>query len=149
MKNHKVLYQIKTLEKMILRTFLKDECILQKRSDIVPTPTQMQIIQYILEHIDEEIYQKDLEKVLKLRRATVSGVLHTMEKNGLIERIIYTEDSRTKKIILNEKAKKIYLYHEKKMEDLEKIITKDIRQEDLDVFSNVIEKMKKNIEKIN
>lgn len=152
MKQSKVLYQIKTLEKMIARVFLKNQMIPTKVviKDIskTTTPTQMQIIGYILDHIDEDIYQKDLENVLNLRRATVSGVLQTMEKNKLIERITYSEDSRKKKIILNEEAKKIFLENQKIMNKMEKIITQDISKEELDIFSNVIEKMKKNIEKM-
>ena len=152
MKQSKVLYQIKTLEKMIARVFLKNQMIPPKVviKDIskTTTPTQMQIIGYILDHIDEDIYQKDLENVLNLRRATVSGVLQTMEKNKLIERITYSGDSRKKKIILNEEAKKIFLENQKIMNKMEKIITQDIPKEELDIFSNVIEKMKKNIEKM-
>lgn len=148
MKNDKVLFQIKTLEKMIVRTLFKDKCIPEEHAKSMPTPTQMQIIEYILEHRDEDIYQKDLEEILKLRRATVSGVLQTMEKNNLIVRVINSEDSRTKKIILNENAKKIFSENEKKIDNLEKIIISGISKDDLEVFSKVIEKMKKNISKI-
>lgn len=149
MENHKVLYQIKTLEKMIFRTFCNDKCIHSQNAKTIPTPTQMQIIEYILEHMDEDIYQKDLEKVLKLRRATVSGVLQTMEKNNLIERFTDSEDSRAKKIILNEKAREIFLKNKQKINELEETVTSNISKSDLEVFSNVIEAMKKNIEKIN
>lgn len=152
MKQSKVLYQIKTLEKMIARIFFRKQLILPKEviKDMskTTTPTQMQIISYILEHIDEDIYQKDLENILNLRRATVSGVLQTMEKNKLIERVTYSEDSRKKKIILNEEAKKIFLENQKKMEEMEKVVIEGISKEELDTFSNVIEKMKKNIEKL-
>lgn len=147
MSEYKVLYQIKTLEKMILRKFLKDKELEQEEACVTLAPTQMQIIGYILEHSNDNIYQKDLEDILKLRRATVSGVLHTMEKNELIERITNSEDTRTKKIILNSKAKEIFSRNEKKLDELEKIIIQDISKEDLEVFSKVIDIMKENIEK--
>ena len=38
------------------------------------------IIEYILDTDNKEVNQNELENVLKLRRATVSGVLQTMEK---------------------------------------------------------------------
>ncbi len=146
MENQKILYQIRSLEKQILRKFLNDkECIECELPKNKPTPTQMQIIEYILQHINEDINQKDLEDVLKLRRATVSGVLQTMEKNQLIERVTNSEDSRTKKIILNENAKKIFLAGIKRMEELEKVVIKDISEEELNTFLIVIEKMKNNI----
>ena len=151
MKSHETLYKIRSLEKMIIRLFIDEkefipeQCNL-KNQKIFPTPTQMQIIAYILKHKNEDIYQRDLENVLKLRRATVSGVLKTMEKNGFIIRITDKEDTRIKKIILNKNAEEIFEKSEKKLDELEKIVIKDISKTDLKIFSNVIDKMKENIE---
>ena len=151
MKSHETLYKIRSLEKMIIRLFIDEkefipeQCKLKKQK-IFPTPTQMQIIAYILKHKNEDIYQRDLENVLKLRRATVSGVLKTMEKNGFITRITDKEDTRIKKVILNKNAEEIFEKSEKKLDELEKIVIKDISKTDLKIFSNVIDKMKENIE---
>lgn len=144
MKESKLLYKIKSLEKLITRIIIGNspECRM-----IQPTPTQMQIIAYILDNSNKEIYQKDLEEVLGLRRATVSGVLHTMEKNHLIERSTSLNDARVKKIILNEKAKKIFLNGRQKIKEIESIMIKDITEEELDNFTSVIDKMKDNIDK--
>lgn len=141
MKEVKVLYQIKSLEKLVLRCFLCDVDI----NKTPTTPTQMQIIEYMLKNNKKDIYQKDLEEILNLRRATVSGVLQTMEKNKLLERVVNSNDARIKKIILNEDAKKIFLKNQKKMEQLEKIATNNIKKEDLEIFFKVINIMKENI----
>ena len=143
------MYQIKTLEKVVLRKLLTDHGIRNEELELMPkpTPTQMEIIMYILEHAKEEIYQKDLEEVLNLRRATVSGVLQTMEKNELIERITDSEYTRTKKIVLKEKTKEIFRQNKKKFDELEKVLGKDIPKENIRIFLDVIQKMKKNIEK--
>ena len=78
-----ILYQIKTLGKLILRLFMEDREHIKKISGSTkPTRTQFIILSYLIEHSNEDVYQKDLENVLNLRRATVSGVLHTMEKNA-------------------------------------------------------------------
>ena len=45
----------------------------------MPSPTQMRIIDYIIQNEDKPIYQKDLESIFNLRRATISEVLITME----------------------------------------------------------------------
>ena len=148
MEKCEVLYQIKTLEKLIFRELLKENAMFENGGEFKPpTPTQMQIIEYILEHFDEDVYQRDLENILKLRRATVSGVLMTMEKNKLIERVIDHKDTRSKKIILNTKAKEIFLKNVKKMKEIENTITNGVSEEELDVFFKVISKMKQNIEK--
>ena len=52
-----------------------------------PSIAQMQIIKYILKHDGKTIYQRDLEEVFNLRRATISGILKTMEKNNVIIRV--------------------------------------------------------------
>lgn len=153
MKKNNLLYQIKSLEKMIVRNLLGDNEIEKREEQAnvmqLPTPTQMQIIEYILNHTSEDIYQRDLEDILNLRRATVSGVLHTMEKNNLIRRVTDNEDTRSKKILLNNKAKEIFLQNQKKMDKTEQTITQNIQKEDLEVFSRVIQMMKNNMKNQN
>ena len=137
-----VLFKIKELDKKIVRTMLKEN------SDInIPplTSTQIQILKYMIEHQNENVYQKDLENVLNLRRATVSGVLQTMEKNNLIKREIYENDVRVKKIILNEKTKSIFLKNKQKIDEIEKNITKNISKKDLNDFIKVIDKLITNL----
>lgn len=137
-----VLFKIKELDKKIVRTMLKEN------SDInIPplTSTQIQILKYMIEHQNEDIYQKDLENILNLRRATVSGVLQTMEKNNLIKREIYENDIRVKKIILNEKTKNIFQKNKQKIDEIEKNITKNISKKDLNDFIKVIDKLINNL----
>ena len=143
MENKKVLYKIKSLNTLIFREIGKN-CETNKGEKIVKaTPTQMQILAYILECRDKEIYQRDLEKVLNLRRATVSGVLKTMEKNDLVKRVTDNNDTRSKKIILQEKAINIFKRHKKLMLEIENNITKP--EEEIEIFCNIIDKMKENI----
>ena len=68
-----------------------------------------------------------------------------MEKNNLIKRITDSKDTRVKKIILDGKTQEIFNKNEKKIEKLEKIITKDISKNDMDTFMKVLQKMKNNI----
>lgn len=146
MNDNKVLYEIKSLEKMLVRELINNSDIKDKEN-LLPTPTQCQIIEYILNNKNKDIYQKDLEKVLNLRRATVSGVLHTMEKNGLIKRVTDESDTRTKKIILNEKIPERFNEYSKKIKKIENNIIKDISDKDLDIFLKVISQMKESIKK--
>ena len=137
----RVLFQIKSFDKEIFRILMdgKENC--NKK----PTPTQMHIIKYILDNPQKIIHQSELEEVLNLRRATVSGVLQTMESNGLITRVVDLKDTRTKKIILDEKTKEVFLKNKEKLDNLEKVVKKGISKEELNTFFEVIEKMKENI----
>ncbi len=145
MKEKKVLYQISVLEKMIGREFINSIKSKNKVLRQAPTPTQMQLMDYFLEHKDEDIYQNDLENVLHLRRATVSGVLHTMERHGLIKRVTSKNDARIKQIIFTDEAKKIFDENKAKFLELEKAVECGISEEELNAFLNTIDKMQKNI----
>lgn len=145
MHDYKVLYEIKTLEKLIVRNIMNEEEICSMKT---PTPTQVQIMEYILEHQNEEVYQKDLEDILNLRRATVSGVLQTMEKHGLLDRQIAKNDARVKKIILSKKAEQLFLEKKKQFEKIEKALVQDISEKELRTFSNVLNKMMMNAKKV-
>lgn len=145
MKSHRVLYEIKTLEKLVFRSLTNDY---KKELNCTITPTQIEIIKYMIENSSKDIYQRDLEKLLNLRRATVSGVLHTMEKNNLIERVTWKSDARIKRIILKDNAVKLYKQAEEKLEELESVIVQNITDEELENFSNIINRMKENISEL-
>ena len=130
-----ILYQIKTLDKMILRVFMQEKLDVKDfKLKIKPTRTQFTILSYLIEHHNEDIYQKDLEDVLNLRRATVSGVLQTMEKNTLITRVTDSNDTRTKKIILSKKAEEIFKRNKKRFEEIEDLVSKGLSEDELDTF---------------
>ena len=149
MKEEKILFQIKALEQKIYQYFLQNHsltCTYQKMSK--PTPTQIQIIEYLVRHMNDEVYQRDLENVFSLKRATISGVLQTMEKNGLISRVEDETDTRKKKILLQEKTKEIFLQGKAKIEEIEQILLQNISKEELENFWKTLNQMKKNMESV-
>jgi len=46
---------------------------------------QIDIMEYLAE-TKKKVYQKDIEKEFGLRKSTISGVLDTMQRNGIIGR---------------------------------------------------------------
>lgn len=71
------------------------------------TDVQSRILGFIQHNADKrDIFQKDIEEHLDIRRSSVTSVLQLMEKNGYIKRISVSEDARLKKIILTEKGLK-------------------------------------------
>ncbi len=136
-----LLYEIKSLEREIFRNFIKSSGFNDGK---IPTPTQMLIVQHLLKN-NGVTYQRDLEDVLNLRRATVSGVLQTMEKNGILERTV-SEDRRVKKVILNKDAKKFFDNKKEIFEKLEKKMILNVSEDDLKVFLKVLKQFKNNIE---
>ena len=135
-------YEIKTINNLIERKIIL-ESKMNNNNNLV-TMMQGKIMKYLFMNKNKKIYNKDIEEYLRLRRSTVSGILKTMEKNGLIMRL--DNDSRRKQIVLTdasiEKGKEI----KDKMIKFEKEIRKNITEEELNIFFIVTEKIKNNIE---
>ena len=141
--DNNILLEIKVLDKLLGRFFFKPGTMDEMASI---TQSQMQILDYIVECGKNEIYQKDLEEAVDLRRATVSGILQTMEKNQLITRVIDDTDTRTKKIILTKESEKRIAKNKEKVATLQKITTEGISDEDLETFRIVLRKMTQNVQ---
>ena len=143
MEEKNIFNSIKELEKGIVRKIMSETSHDEMYSK--PSIAQMQIIKYILKHDGKTIYQRDLEEVFNLRRATISGILKTMEKNNVIIRVCDPNDARGKIVILSDDAKKFFKEKETLFKKIETILKKDISKEELETFYKVILKMRDNI----
>lgn len=141
MENLRVTYQIKNLNHEIIRYI----CETKVEKKEFPTPAQMQILHYIFSKKGDKVYQRDIGNALNLRRATLSEILKTMEKNGLIYKIPDKNDTRIKEIILSDKALINFETVKKSLNSAEKVVTKGIDKKDLDIFLSVLAKMNQNI----
>lgn len=54
------------------------------------------------ESVKRDLYQKDIEEELQIRRSSVTSMLQTLEKAGMIKRVSVVEDARLKKIVLTD-----------------------------------------------
>lgn len=143
MEDKNIFNSIKELEKGIVRKIMSEASHDEMYSK--PSIAQMQIIKYILKHDGKTIYQRDLEEVFNLRRATISGILKTMEKNNVIIRVCDPNDARGKIVILSDDAKKFFKEKETLFKKIETVLKKDITKEELEIFYKVILKMRDNI----
>ena len=141
-KENCILYQLHLLEKLIAREFVNSV-----RKDDFPllSASQMQIMEYVIHNQNDGVYQKDLEDVLHLRRASVSGILKTMEKNNLIERVICESDARIKKIILNDEAIKKFEMKKEFFINMEDMMASNLSDKEKIIFRDIIKKMQNNI----
>lgn len=134
--------EIKTVSNILKRYIAKNKTIKEENL------TQMQswIIRFIYNNENKDIFQKDIENEFSIRRSTATVILQLMEKNDLIKKEIVSYDARLKKLVLTEKAVKFYFIIKKDILRVEENLIKEIKKEDLDIFFEVIEKMKKNID---
>lgn len=73
------------------------------------TNQQARILMYIDKHIrrQKNIKRKDLEKFLNLKGSSVTSLMHSLEKNGFIERCQSMNDARRKELTLTDKSKEL------------------------------------------
>ena len=68
------------------------------------TGNQMAVIDFLMNHAEEEIFQRDIEHEFNIQRSTTTVLLQRMEKKGLIERHTSSKDARQKAVTLTDKA---------------------------------------------
>ena len=132
MSKDSILFELKEINRLMIKKIIYDT---KKENPSPLSPVQVKIINYLLEHRKERVYQRDLENVLNIRRSTISGILQTMEKNNIIRRVEVAEDARIKQIILTEVALKKDKEMKKRFQEIEKIIRKKISKKDLNLGS--------------
>lgn len=109
------------------------------------SPKMGWVIGYVYGRKDEDVYQRDIEKISKLRRSTTTVMLQKMEQKGLIERHSVDSDARLKKITLTPKAISMHKQVLEQIEKTEKRLTDGISEEELEAFKKTIRKMQKNL----
>lgn len=109
---------------------------------------QMRIMGFIHEKNSqgEDVHQRDLETEFKMRRSSVTSVINTMEKKGLVRRLPVPFDARLKKIDLTEKAKNIVEMHYEKIMQFENKILSNFSREEIENLKNLLEKVVENLD---
>ena len=110
------------------------------------THIQIFILRFLYENKDKkDIFQKDIEKLLDIRRSTTTEIINVMERNNLLERVDSLSDKRQKMIVLSEKGTKYLKDFEKIVLKTEKEILNNVSQEENYIFFNFLEKIKNNL----
>ena len=93
---------------------------------------------------DRCVFQREIEEVFRIKRSSVTSVLQTLEKKGLIIRESISEDARLKKLVLTEKAKKMQIDTYQALGDMEKqmrsLFTEDEFKQFLDYMNRIDKK---------
>jgi DNA-binding MarR family transcriptional regulator len=104
------------------------------------------VIRYLYQNADKDIYQKDIEEALTIRRSTATNILNLMEKKQLISREPMLHDKRLKKIVLTEKGTSLHESMLLEAEQIENQLLYGLSEEETRLFIEILGKIKKNIE---
>lgn len=135
-------YQIKMMDRMIAKKVIK-----QFENNSYEGMTRLS--NWILEYLDHQesdiIYQKDIERVFATGKSTIAGSMKVLEKNGFVERKSVEGDARLKQICLTKKGQEHIQKIKQSRMELESQLTKNLTQEEMDTFFEILQKMRNNI----
>lgn len=110
------------------------------------TGVQGRILGFISHNCEKrDIFQKDIEEELDIRRSSVTSVLQLMEKNGIIERVSVSKDARLKKLVLTEKGMEIQRNVHDRISELEKSLREELSDEELNQLVSLIDRLSNKI----
>lgn len=109
---------------------------------------QGHVLHYLMDHEKEELSIKDIEQHLQISKSVASNLIKRMEKNGFIVVEPSQVDKRKKIIHISEDAKEKSKRMAPFWEDLRQQLVVGITDEELTVFSEVVQKMHRNLEKM-
>ncbi len=123
-----------------------DEKVIAQTDKSLTVP-QAQLIGFIANHEEEgSLCQKDIEKVLGLKRSSVSLMLNNMEKNGYVVRLSDQNDARVKKVVLTEKAMLMREKIEIIIDSVNEKLSAGISEEEIEAFFKILSKMRENLQ---
>lgn len=112
--------------------------------NVPPSPLQVKIFMYIYES-EGEVSQVDLVRELNVSKVSISEAVSKMVNSGNLEVITSKKDARKNVITVTEKGTQIMNTMIHSFETLNKDISENLTLEELELFSKVMQKLKKNI----
>lgn len=106
-------------------------------------PVQMHALMFLYKIAKEgdSACQKDIEKYINLRASSVSILLSTLEKNGLITRTVADGDARTKYVSLTDKGEEICIKSKLRMDECDGVIQSALSEDEQDTLKNLLDKI--------
>lgn len=143
MRETKLGFKIYYLSKLIHNNIDKN------RSEEDFTGMQGRVLHFLLGQEGKcEIFQKDIEFEFQIKRSTATELLKALEEKEYIKRVPTSYDGRLKRIYLLPKAKYLAPKVEQQVNVIDEIIKADIAEQDLKIFTEVLDKMIDNMKKV-
>lgn len=108
----------------------------QQMSENGLTSIQSRVLGYLRmeENKGSSVFQRDIEEVFRIKRSSVTSVLQTLEKKGLIWRESIPEDARVKKLVLTDRARQMQACTCQALEKMEREIRSLFTDEEFEQF---------------
>lgn len=118
-----------------------------KKMNLELTPMHAKILLHLASS-DKKLCQKDLENLILCNKSTLSSIISTMEKNKLVTRETSKQDSRINYLLLTDRGLEMIDFLKKDKKVIEDNLNEGITEEEYQTFLKIVDKMKKNMERI-
>ena len=108
-------------------------------------PQSMALGYLIHASAQDEIYVKDLEKYMKIRKSTASELVSRLEKNGYVKTEKSQKDGRLKRLIVTEEG---HAAHDRILQFLQEIddrLVEGLSKEEVDILVNLLNRLIQNM----
>ena len=144
-ENHGIAFVLRCLHNQIKMVLHKS---LPKTGKAPKTQLQGGILGYLYQHLDQPVYQKDIEKEFRISRATATNTLQVMERDGFIVRRAQDRDARLKRIQMTEEATRSHRQLETCMYAVEERMAEGMTQREVAELRRLLSLMQQNLEKL-
>jgi len=107
------------------------------------TGKQGRILGYLAHRPNDLVCQRDIEKLIGIRRSSVSSMIDNLEKNGFIERKPLESDARIRCLFLTKKGQETHEVIFKKIIDIENKIKSLFTEEEIGKLSDLLSRLVK------
>ncbi|PQP81012.1 MarR family transcriptional regulator [Paenibacillus sp. PCH8] len=108
------------------------------------TPEQWSIICYL--DIDKAMTQKELAEAIDRDQTTVVRMIHSLERKGMVRRILNDQDKRSHHLYLSPKGEAIKQRLLLTVKDAHDYVTRGINPEELNQLKSILEKLYSNVQ---
>jgi DNA-binding MarR family transcriptional regulator len=105
------------------------------------------ILCWLRNNSEQALFQRDMEKVFKLRRSSATAILQTMERNELIRREAVASDARLKRLRITEKGEELCRMIHEDIVESERRLTDGLTEEELLTLQSIVQKLSANLER--
>jgi len=108
-------------------------------------PQSMALGYLIHASAQDEIYVKDLEKYMKIRKSTASELVSRLEKNGYVKTEKSQKDGRLKRLIVTEEGHAAYDRILQFLQEIDDRLVEGLSKEEVDTLVNLLNRLIQNM----
>ena len=110
------------------------------------TSMQIMILGYLDDHRDDDVFQKDLEKIFRIRRSTATGILKVMEREGYLTRRPVPQDARLKKLMLTAHGQSFCNEAKRRSDEIEAVMLRGMTEDEVGTLFSLLGRLRDNLE---